>query len=675
MGSINFISKAEKEALVKGPDSSTILSPQTLESPLVVDGGVSRSPHDQVTWSQPPLGLHHLKVPLKEITLATKNFSNENFIGLGAFGKVYSAELYLSGKLTIVAIKRLDHTSRQGQHEFIMEIQMLSCYTHKNLISLLGFCNDSGEKILVYEHAKHRSLEKYLSGVELCWMQRLQISIGAARGFKYLHNDVGPQHRVLHRDIKSSNILLDENWEAKISDFGLSKIGPSNVEFTYLVTSPCGTLGYVDPQYYRTGILTKESDVYSFGVVLFEILCGKQACMKNQDEIVLLSSLAQKYYEQNRLVEIIHPELITQIKPDCLEVFTTVAYQCLKDNRIDRPTMTWIVENLEKALELQVGSNVARFIQIGTWGSQSGGAHNNWSFKLEQDHHLLKITIDHGDAIYSLKFTSEYSGVLHTSSKVGGSGNGKRVSEVLLDGDEEITGIHGTIDTGNGHTLLSSLTFETTKRAHGPFGQTTKNAFSAPWATGSLIGFYGISGDCIESIGAYVKPYEETIRVGTWGGTVPGDSSWSFHLETNHHLKKITVEHGDVIYSLMFTSEYRGSLYTSNRVGGWNGGDQLSEVTFDWDEELKAINGTIGVPTGESVGCGFISSIFGARKNKKKTVISSISFVTNKRIHGTFGHAKGKPFTVAWNDCLFSGFYGFAGWYIDSIGVYLKAIM
>lgn len=300
-------------------------------------------------------GVQHLKIPLKDIKLATNNFGDDNFIARGGFGKVYIGEITISGQPSTIAVKRLDRRLGQGDKEFLMEIQMLSRYKHKNLISLIGFCDEGGESILVYEHAKHGSLDKYLSDSNLSWMQRLQISLGAARGFDYLHNDVGLQHRVLHRDIKSSNILLNENWEAKISDFGLSKIGPSNVEFTFLVTNACGTFGYVDPQYVRTGILTKESDVYSFGVVLFEILCGRLALIERyQDERRFLSSLAQVCCEDNRLDEIIDPNLMNQMKIRSLKLFSMAAYQCLRENRSERPTMGWIVEKLEKALELQV---------------------------------------------------------------------------------------------------------------------------------------------------------------------------------------------------------------------------------------------------------------------------------------------------------------------------------
>lgn len=564
-------------------------------------------------------GVQHLKVPLEEIKLATNNFGDENLIARGGFGKVYIGKLTLSGQQSTVAVKRLDRTLGQGDREFLMEIQMLSCYKHKNLITLVGFCEESGENILVYEHAKHGSLDKYLSGTELSWMQRLQISVGAARGFNYLHNDVGPQHRVIHRDIKSSNILLNDNWEAKISDFGLSKIGPSNVEFTFLVTNACGTYGYVDPQYVRTGILTKESDVYSFGVVLFEILCGRSALVNQyQDERRFLSSLAPRYCEENRIDEIIHSNLINQMKVDSLNMFSMVAYQCLKENRSERPTMSWIVEKLEKALELQACSKTAGFIRVGTWGRRSGGPQNHWSFELENDHNLVKITIDHGNVIYSLMFTSQSRGVLHTSNKAGGWAGGHTVSEVSFDGDEKIIGINGTIGTRDGYTIISSLSFETTKRIHGPFGKATKTGFSVSWDNGSLVGFYGLAGYYIDGLGVYVKASEEIARVGTWGRTQPEgpQNFWSFQLERNHRLKKIAIDHGDLIYALTFTTQYRGLTYTSKKVGGWNGGDIVSEVIFDWNEEINAINGTVALSRGTYAGY---------------TIISSISFVTTKK--------------------------------------------
>ncbi|KAM0023386.1 putative protein kinase RLK-Pelle-CrRLK1L-1 family [Helianthus debilis subsp. tardiflorus] len=180
-----------------------------------------------------------------------------------------------------------------------MEIVMLSSYKHDNLVSLIGFSDESDEKIIVYEHEGHR---------------------------------------VLHRDIKSSILLLNENWEAKISDFGLSKIGPTNQEFTFLVKNACGTLGYIDPLYATTDVLTKEPDVYSFGVVLFEVLCGRLAVIKTfNDERCFPSKLAKLHYKEGKLDEIINPNLRKQMTPKSLRTFSRIAYQCLKNDKKKTP--------------------------------------------------------------------------------------------------------------------------------------------------------------------------------------------------------------------------------------------------------------------------------------------------------------------------------------------------
>ncbi|KAL7592803.1 hypothetical protein Lser_V15G33268 [Lactuca serriola] len=299
-----------------------------------------------------------LKIQLKAIKLATKNFANENCIGRGGFGKVYKGELvHYKGK-EIVAIKRLDPVFGQGNPEFWREIIMLSLYKHDNIVSLLGFCDESDEKILVYEYASRRSLDSYLNKDDLIWIQRLNICIGAARGLAYLHNPFGTQQRVLHRDIKSSNILLDENWNAKISDLGLSKFGPANQDYTFLVTNGVGTIGYCDPLYMETGLLTKESDVYSFGVVLFEVLCGR-LCISNKNGIhrPSLTGLVRQYYSQNKIKEIIFDKIKDEINPKSLEAFTTIAYRCLSRDLEERPLMTDIVSILESAREYQLELN------------------------------------------------------------------------------------------------------------------------------------------------------------------------------------------------------------------------------------------------------------------------------------------------------------------------------
>ncbi|KAJ0954733.1 putative protein kinase RLK-Pelle-CrRLK1L-1 family [Helianthus annuus] len=255
----------------------------------------------------------HHRIELRAIKLATNNFDDKNYVGKGGFGKVYKGEL-----------------------------------VHSEV-----FCDENDEKIIVYEYASNKSLDLYLSNTNLTWIQRLKICVGAARGLEYLHNLKGTQHRILHRDIKSSNILLDENWKAKISDFGLSKLGPANQEYTFLVSHAVGTVGYCDPLYAESGFLTKESDVYSFGVVLFEVLCGR-LCMSYKDKHQPLVGLARQSFEQNRLDEIIFDHIKEQINLESLKVFASIAYKCLKRDREERPTMTQIVKELEIALEAQV---------------------------------------------------------------------------------------------------------------------------------------------------------------------------------------------------------------------------------------------------------------------------------------------------------------------------------
>ncbi|KAM0068999.1 putative protein kinase RLK-Pelle-RLCK-VIIa-2 family [Helianthus debilis subsp. tardiflorus] len=441
--------------------------------------------------------LDHLKIPLEDIKLATNNFSDSNFIGQGGFGRVYKGQFPLStsavstttsrstnptARPATIAVKRLDVKGGQGQHEFLMEIAMLSSYKHDNLVSLVGFSEEGGEKIIVYEHEVRGSLDKYLA-TDLTWVQRLQICLGAARGLSYLHDGVGEGHRVLHR--------------------------PTNQEFTFLVTTAAGTFGYVDPIYISTGVLTKESDVYSFGVVLFEVLCGRLAMIrKYEDERWFLAHLARLRYEEGKLDEIIIPSIRKQIKPNSLQTFSRIAYQCLKLERKQRPTMATIMEQLQISLEFQIGCR--RITRIGLWGSSTGGS--PWSFQLDGTQKLRKITIDHEDWIYSVGFTTEDLNRLLISSQQHGGGGGRsggQISEINFDADEEITGILGTIGvtTGRyrGYIVISSLCFRTNKQSFGPFGNETGDRFSVPWDVGSFAGFYGRAGFYLDGLGCYLK--------------------------------------------------------------------------------------------------------------------------------------------------------------------------
>nr|XP_043607260.1 probable serine/threonine-protein kinase PBL28 isoform X1 [Erigeron canadensis] len=462
---------------------------------------------------------HLKKISLEQIQLATNNFSDDNVIGRGGFGLVYKGQLCPSTKL--VAIKRLDEKlGGQGQGEFLMEINMLSRYKHDNLVSLVGFCDQSNEKILVYEYEARGSLDRHLAATtDLTWVKRLHVCLGAARGLNYLNNGLGDGHRVFHRDIKSPNILLDENWNAKISDFGLSKILVTNKEInSYVKSYACGTIGYIDPQYQTTNVLTKESDVYAFGVVLFEVLCGRLGVIykyKADDDRRFLSQLARRHYKDGTLEDIINQDLRKQIKPKSLRAFSRIAYQCLKKDRKRRPTMELVIEELQNSLEFQISCQ--RITRIGLWGSSTCG--NPWSFPLDDNQKLRQIRIDHKNWIYSLAFTTQDSnGLLHHSQHYGGEhgDTGGRISEVNFDADEQIVGIVGTVGitygwpltTGwvKGLTVISSLSFVTNKKTDGPFGNEAGGVrFSVPWDAGSFAGFYGRAGLYMDGLGFYLK--------------------------------------------------------------------------------------------------------------------------------------------------------------------------
>ncbi|KAJ9559422.1 hypothetical protein OSB04_014036 [Centaurea solstitialis] len=287
----------------------------------------------------------HLRIPLKAIKLATNNFDDNNYVSRGGFGKVYRGDLIRFGKSVTVAVKCLDRAFGQGNPEFWKEIMMLSRYKHQNLVSLLGFCDEDGESMLVYEYLPNKSLNMHLSSIELSWTQCLKICIGAAKGLQYLHDPCNTMQRLQH--------ITDENWNAKISDFGLANFGPANQEFTFLFTHPVGSFGYCDPAYAESGFLTKESDVYSFGVVLFEVLCGRLCIVDFNDHRQFLPKLARSSYEENRVDTIVKESLLEHMSRECLRKFSTIAYQCLHKDRKQRPTFVKIVRELQIALQFQ----------------------------------------------------------------------------------------------------------------------------------------------------------------------------------------------------------------------------------------------------------------------------------------------------------------------------------
>nr|KAJ0195452.1 hypothetical protein LSAT_V11C700367130 [Lactuca sativa] len=288
-----------------------------------------------------------------EILLATDNFDQSLVIGQGGFGKVYKGKVLIGSSPVAAAIKRLDSMSTQGAEEFWAEVEMLSKLRHCHLVSLFGYCNYEKEKILVYEYIPNRTLEDHLHKLctPLSWHQRLKICIGAARGLDYLHTGTGIEIGVIHRDIKTSNILLDDSWAAKISDFGLSRISPTNQPSTYVNTLVKGTFGYFDPNYFTTGRLTRKSDVYAFGVVMLEVLCRKRAVDRSlDDEQWGLVTWAQDYIKEGNLKHIIDSDIRGQISTKHLKEFARIADRCLLGNPKQRPTMFEVVVSLDSVM-------------------------------------------------------------------------------------------------------------------------------------------------------------------------------------------------------------------------------------------------------------------------------------------------------------------------------------
>ncbi|XP_057986148.1 probable leucine-rich repeat receptor-like serine/threonine-protein kinase At3g14840 isoform X3 [Hevea brasiliensis] len=283
---------------------------------------------------------------LRQLRAATNDFNSANKIGEGGFGTVYKGEL-LDG--TIIAVKQLSSKSRQGNREFVTEIGMISGLQHPNLVKLYGCCIEGNQLLLVYEYMENNSLARALFGSEtsdltLDWAMRQKICVGIARGLAFLHEESAL--RIVHRDIKTTNVLLDKDLNAKISDFGLAKL--CEEENTHISTRIAGTVGYMAPEYALWGYLTEKADVYSFGVVALEIVSGRNnANYRPKNEAVCLLDWAFILQQKGNLMEIVDPRLENEFNIEEAERMIKVALLCTNASSMLRPTMSAALSMLE----------------------------------------------------------------------------------------------------------------------------------------------------------------------------------------------------------------------------------------------------------------------------------------------------------------------------------------
>ncbi|KAM7513863.1 hypothetical protein LguiA_003446 [Lonicera macranthoides] len=284
----------------------------------------------------------------RELQLATDNFSEGNVIGQGGFGKVYRGFLSDSTK---VAVKRLtDYQSPGGEAAFLREVQLISVAVHRNLLRLIGFCTTSSERLLVYPFMQNLSVAYRLRDLKpgekgLDWPTRKRVALGAAHGLEYLHEHCNP--KIIHRDLKAANILLDDDFEAVLGDFGLAKL--VDTRLTHITTQVRGTMGHIAPEYLSTGKSSEKTDVFGYGITLLELVTGQRAIdfsrLEEEEDVLLLDHI-KKLLREKRVVDIVD-ENLKNYDPKEVETIIRVALLCTQSSPEERPTMVQVVNMLQ----------------------------------------------------------------------------------------------------------------------------------------------------------------------------------------------------------------------------------------------------------------------------------------------------------------------------------------
>ncbi|CAN0890205.1 Probable LRR receptor-like serine/threonine-protein kinase RKF3 [Linum grandiflorum] len=346
-----------------------------------------------------------VKFDYEEIKTATNNFSVDNIVGRGGFGNVYRGKMIDGSE---VAVKRFKNCSASGDESFAHEVGVIGSIRHVNLVALKGYCIataptvDGHQRMIICELMNNGSLHDHLFGgaakSKLSWPIRQKIALGTARGLAYLHT--GAQPTIIHRDIKASNILLDDEFEAKLADFGLAKSNPEGM--THLSTRVAGTWGYLAPEYALYGQLTERSDVYSYGVVLLELLSGKKALIRqdggggdgSQSQPYLLADMAWSLAKEGRAIDLVEEGMPEKGEGDVLERYIMVGVLCSHPEMQARPTMEQVVKMLEsEEISIPAIPNRPMFVMggggddvemsIDSMGFSSSGYHQPYGFKTD----------------------------------------------------------------------------------------------------------------------------------------------------------------------------------------------------------------------------------------------------------------------------------------------------
>ncbi|XP_065876914.1 serine/threonine-protein kinase PBL34-like isoform X2 [Euphorbia lathyris] len=311
------------------------------------------------------------KFAFNDLKLATRNFRPESLLGEGGFGCVFKGWIEENGTGPVkpgtgltVAVKTLNHDGLQGHKEWLAEVSFLGNLLHPNLVKLIGYCIEDDQRLLVYEFMPRGSLENHLfrRSLPLPWSIRMKIALGAAKGLAFLHEEA--ERSVIYRDFKTSNILLDADYNSKLSDFGLAKDGPESGK-THVSTRVMGTYGYAAPEYVMTGHLTAKSDVYSFGVVLLEMLTGRRSMDKNRPngEHNLVEWARPHFADRRRFYRLLDPRLEGHFSIKGAQKAIQLASQCLSRDPKARPRMSEVVETLKPLPNLKDMASSSYYFQ------------------------------------------------------------------------------------------------------------------------------------------------------------------------------------------------------------------------------------------------------------------------------------------------------------------------